>query len=92
MDLDRTSRYDPLCVYLSQQSDPVVRLRFTDIEKIIGGALPASARRYRPWWENEQAGRHVQAHSWLDAGRRTARYFKNMSLQAGIRAPPARSR
>jgi hypothetical protein len=66
------SRYDGLRDYLSHRSEPVVRLSFADIEKIIGGPLPASARRYRPWWANEQSGTHVHARSWLDAGRRTA--------------------
>jgi hypothetical protein len=74
-----TSRYEGLRVYLSQRSEPVVRLSFADIEKIIGGSLPASARRYRPWWANEQSGTHVHARSWLDAGRRTA----NVDLNAG---------
>lgn len=68
----RTSRYEGLRVYLSQRSEAVIRLSFADIETIIGGPLPASARRYRPWWANEQSGTHVHARSWLDAGRRTA--------------------
>lgn len=73
-----TSRYEGLRVYLSQRSEPVVRLSFADIENIIGGPLPASARRYRPWWANEQSGTHVHARSWLDAGRRTT----NVDLNA----------
>jgi len=73
-----TSRYDGLRAYLSQQSEPVVQLSFDEIEKIIGSPLPASARRYRPWWANEQSGTHVHARSWLDVGRRTA----NVDLQA----------
>lgn len=73
-----TSRYEGLRVYLSQRSEPVVRLSFADIENIIGGPLPASARRYRPWWANEQSGTHVHARSWLDVGRRTT----NVDLNA----------
>jgi hypothetical protein len=73
-----TSRYEGLRVYLSQRSEPVVRLSFADIETIIGGHLPASARRYRTWWANEQSGTHVHARSWLDVGRHTA----NVDLNA----------
>ena len=72
------SRYDGLWNYLSPRSEPVVRLSFAQIERIIGGALPASARRYRPWWANEESGTHVHARSWLDSGRRTA----NVDLNA----------
>jgi hypothetical protein len=76
---ERRSRYDGLRVYLEQQTEPVVRLSFQQVERIIGGQLPASARRYRPWWANEKAGTHVHARSWLDAGRRTANVDLNGS-------------
>ncbi len=74
------SRYDGLHEYLSQRTEPVVRLSFTEIERIIGGSLPASARRYRPWWANEQSGTHVHARAWLDAGRRTAGVDLNSAI------------
>jgi hypothetical protein len=80
-----TSRYDGLRDYLSQRSEPAVRLSFADIEKIIGGPLPASARRYRPWWANEQSGTHVHARSWLDAGRRTANVDLNAATADFVR-------
>lgn len=73
-----TSRYDGLRDYLLQRTEPVVRLTFSEIEDIIGGPLPASARRYRPWWANERSGTHVHARAWIDAGRRTA----NVDLHA----------
>ncbi|HET9732037.1 MAG TPA: hypothetical protein VFP54_05120 [Acidimicrobiales bacterium] len=68
------SRYDVLRTYLSGRSEPQVRLSFVDIEGIIGQPLPASARRHRAWWANEQSGSHVHARSWLEANprRRTA--------------------
>ncbi len=72
------SRYDGLRDYLSGRPEPVVRLSFVEIEQIIGVPLPASARRYRPWWANEQSGTHVHARSWLGTGRRTA----NVDLNA----------
>jgi len=75
----RTSRYDPLRQYLVERTEPVVRLTFAAIERILGAELPKSARQYRPWWANEEAGTHVHARAWLDAGRRTA----SVDLNAG---------
>ena len=74
-----SSRYDPLRRYLTGRSEPVVHLSFADIERIIGGPLPASARRHRPWWANERSGSHVHASAWMGAGRRTA----NVDLNGG---------
>ncbi|MGB3627286.1 MAG: hypothetical protein WA989_15745 [Henriciella sp.] len=49
-----------------------MRLRFVDIERILGFTLPASARRYSAWWANDaSAGRQSQA--WLSTGWRTAK-------------------
>ena len=73
------SRYEPLRLYLASRQEPVVRLSFADIERVIGARLPDSARRYRPWWANERAGSHVHATAWMGAGRRTA----NVDLNAG---------
>jgi hypothetical protein len=68
------SRYDGLRTYLSKQSEPVVRLSFAEIERVIGQPLPSSARRHRAWWANERSGSHVHSRSWLEAKppRRTA--------------------
>lgn len=74
-----SSRYDPLRRYLAGRSEPVVHLSFAEIERIIGGPLPASARRHRPWWANERSGSHVHASAWMGAGRRTA----NVDLKGG---------
>ncbi len=75
----RGSKYAPLRTYLSERDEPVVTLTFAAIESIIDRPLPASARKYRPWWANEQDGTHVHARAWLDAERRTA----NVDLNAG---------
>lgn len=66
-----SSRYQPLHDHLADRSEPVVRMTFSQIERILGATLPDSARKYRPWWANEAAGTHVHARAWLDAGRRT---------------------
>jgi hypothetical protein len=66
------SIYDPLREVLAVRDEPVVQMRFGQIESILGRSLPASARKFRPWWGNERAGTHVHAQAWLNAGRKTA--------------------
>ena len=60
------SKYSPLGAYLRQQRRDVVPMKFTEIEKIIGGKLPASAR-YRAWWSNNDFN-SVLTKIWLEAG------------------------
>ena len=63
------SKYEPLRTYLSERSEPLVRLSFEQIERILGTSLPPSARRYRPWWANEHDGTHIHGRAWMSAGR-----------------------
>lgn len=60
-------KYDPLRRYLEGEPGPVVELTFQDVETIIGGALPRSARTHPAWWSNNATG-HVNAVAWLRAG------------------------
>jgi CBS domain-containing protein len=67
------SRYAPLGAWLEAlpaDSDRVT-LTFSDIERLIGAPLPASARQYRSWWGNIPQG-HAQTKQWLDVGWRVA--------------------
>jgi len=63
-------KYQPLMTYLQSQHLSEVPMRFEEVVKIIGFALPASAYNHRPWWANEDRG-HVHAKAWLDAGYQT---------------------
>ena len=67
------SRYAPLALWLQQQSprQEKLTLTFSQIEEIIGEALPISARQHRSWWANDSVG-HVQSRQWLDVGWRVA--------------------
>lgn len=47
-----------------------IQLSFGQIEQLIGGKLPKSAREYRSWWANDTA-RGPQADQWLSAGWRS---------------------
>lgn len=61
------SKYDALGDYLKRQSADRVPLKFSDIEKITGAKLPASAHKHRPWWSNNSHN-SVMTKVWLDAG------------------------
>jgi len=63
-------KYEPLSRHLRTAPRPV-SMTFAEISRLVGG-LPPSAYRYREWWANDHGGRHVQAHAWLEFGRRVA--------------------
>ena len=68
-----TSRYAPIAAWLRSQPKALerVELSFAEVEKTMGGDLPASARQHRSWWSND-AHRHVQSREWLDVSWRVA--------------------
>jgi hypothetical protein len=59
-------RLDPLTQYLAQADTGTVRLSFAHIERLIGGALPESARRHPAFWSNSD--RNSYAKTWKSAG------------------------
>jgi hypothetical protein len=61
-------KYSALSQHLAQIEVDFVELGFSQIEEIIGGPLPGSARRHLAWWANETAGTHSWAHLWRAAG------------------------
>ena len=65
------SKYDPLYDHLANNPETVIALSFSEIERILGFALPASARRYQAWWANDREGTPSHARSWLDASYET---------------------
>ncbi|MBD1850004.1 DUF4268 domain-containing protein [Leptolyngbya sp. FACHB-711] len=68
------SRYALLAVWLQSQADldsNRVQLTFRQIEDIIKGDLPPSARQHRNWWANDSVS-HVQSQQWLEVGWRVA--------------------
>lgn len=67
------SRYAPLAIYLQSQPADQDRIPFSfqQIEEVIGGDLPGSARTHRSWWANDSVS-HVQSQQWLDVGWRVA--------------------
>lgn len=59
------TKYTGLKIYLSESIDEQVVLSFSEIEHVIGTALPNSAYVHSAWWAN---GGHSQANTWLGAG------------------------
>ena len=66
--------YSKLTTYLRKQTEPVVVLTFSQIERIIEGTLPKSAKEQRAWWSNSKAAHH-QARYWIDAHRQATPDF-----------------
>ncbi len=61
------SKYDPLTFHLAKRGQSFVPMRFSDIEKLLGFDLPASARKHRAWWSNNPSN-SVMTKAWLSAG------------------------
>lgn len=62
------ARWVPLRHYLGLKRGrtPELIVSFSQIEDVLGDALPKPARKYAAWWENNAA--NDQARAWLDAG------------------------
>ena len=69
----KESRYAPLAINLNAQSieSDSVTFSFKEIEMMIDGDLPASAREHRTWWANDPES-HSQSQQWLDVGWRVS--------------------
>ncbi len=64
-------KYDPLQRYLETLDSDSWEASLTDVESVLGFALPHSAYTYYAWWANETSGSHSHAKSWQDAGWQT---------------------
>ena len=62
------SKYDPLTSFLRKrpQEEERIALSLDEIERVLGTALPRTAKIDRPWWANTRSSLH--ALRWLDAG------------------------
>jgi len=64
-------KYEPLRRYLAEYPGDRVALTLVEIEAIIGGPLPASAR-LAGWWANLRSQQSTQQQGWWSAGWRVA--------------------
>ncbi|MCX6032964.1 MAG: helix-turn-helix transcriptional regulator [Chloroflexi bacterium] len=65
--MKQEGKYRPLFDRLSSNRTDEVTLSLTEIEAILGDALPPSARTTRGWWGNRDRG-SLQAAAWMEAG------------------------
>src|SRR3972149_728084 len=61
------SKYFPLYRHLKRQRGDRIPMTFSEVEVVLGAALPRSARRSRAFWSNRARG-GLQAEAWLEAG------------------------
>ncbi|SDM85851.1 hypothetical protein SAMN05518871_102411 [Psychrobacillus sp. OK028] len=67
--MPKISVYLPLSHYLEQQvsaGKSLVKLSFNEIENLIKGELPPTARNNRNWWANSYNEKSRQCSAWLD--------------------------
>src|SRR3954454_20254987 len=62
------SKYDLLGNHLGSLDQDRWTASLSEIDRILGSALPHSARVRREWWGNERSGTHSQARAWMKAG------------------------
>lgn len=66
------SKYQPIEQHLLSCRSTEVPMSFAEIERVIGGRLPAAARNHRAWWSNNPSN-NVMTKAWLAAGYGTER-------------------
>ncbi len=64
------SKYEPLPQFLTSVGGSAHRMKFSEIERILGFKLPKSAYEHEAWWSNNATG-HSHARAWLNSGWRT---------------------
>lgn len=65
------SKYSAIANHLDEQPGRNCEMRFSEIEDVLGGPLPASARRWTAWWRGTPSNSptHSQARfGWHAAG------------------------
>ncbi len=65
------SKYEALIDFLKNLQVNTYRMKFEDIEKIIGEKLPPSAYQHAAWWANDPS--HIPMKYILDAGWKTTK-------------------
>ena len=63
-------KYEPLADHLRELGYGQVRMKFEEIEVVLGFALPPSSRKHRAWWSNNPSN-NVMTRAWIDAGYQT---------------------
>ena len=80
--MPKGDKYIDLSIYLQNSGSRKIKLTFTQIEKILGFSLPASARKHIQWWANTTS--HSQAYSWLNMGYQTHQIIQTIPKEQVI--------
>ncbi|MXP30112.1 hypothetical protein GRI58_14985 [Porphyrobacter algicida] len=62
------SKYQALTNFLNEIDQDEVTMTFESINDLIGGDLPESAFKHRPWWANRKDGLGSQNLAWQSVG------------------------
>lgn len=65
--MKESSKYHPLYQFFQQSNEDVILLTVADVQSILSGRLPHSARTQRAWWSNRRTAQ-AQSAAWLEAG------------------------
>ena len=87
------ARYSSLMDWLRTQDRSVVRVSFDAVERILGASLPASARRYAPFWSiHNHLGRLLAEVGWRAAPKLGAGEveFSRSGVGVPTAGPPAK--
>ena len=82
-----TSRYEALSVVLRESPGTSLQMKFSEVEGVVG-PLPASARKHREWWSNNDSHTHAR-NGWLAAGWKTKNVDMVAQLLTFMRGPSA---
>ena len=77
----RPRTYDPLTRYLADLAVDEATLTFGEIERLVGAALPASARQ-SSYWTRAALPRGHQSRPWSRVGWRVARVYLRLDSPA----------
>jgi hypothetical protein len=62
------AKYQALTSFLSEIDTNRVTISFESIDDMVGGELPESAYKHRPWWANRTEGKGSQNLAWQSVG------------------------
>ena len=68
MSIKPGSKYYPLFEHLQRCDQATLTLSFAEIEALMVGSLPVSARVKKNWWSNRDSASALQAGAWVRAG------------------------
>jgi hypothetical protein len=81
-----SAKYRSLANFLQKSGQELIRMNFQQVEDLIRGELPSSAREYRAWWSNSNTHSHAR-HGWLAAGYETSKVDLDQEELIFIKTP-----